>query len=102
MTDGAIVLRNLDLAATESLVKSDHFQRDVIPEKARALAISLSQTLEPLFTENPGSTMDWDWDGFATWRDVPDEWRERRDRLTKMFEVALKVKADSCLNIETY
>jgi hypothetical protein len=95
-------LRNLDLAACDSLIKDNQLQKQVIPEKAKALAVLLSQTLAPLFSDNPGSEDELDWDEFATWRDDAEEWKDRRDRLNTMFEIALKLKADSCLNIEDY
>lgn len=84
------------------LVNEAHFQKRIIPEKAKSLAVSLSQVLAPFFSDakDPGS--EFDWDGFATWRDDTDEWHDRRDRLNAMFENALRLKAESCLNIEDY
>jgi hypothetical protein len=95
-------LRNLDLAARASLIKSKTFREQNIPQTATTLAIKFSQTLAPLFSNTVGADKELSWDGFATWRDVEEEWVDRRQRLTKMFEFALKTKADSCLNIQDY
>jgi hypothetical protein len=100
--DGPVTLRNLDLAARVALTKSHNFRQQRIPERAKALAIALSQTLAPFFSDTPESPEESDWDGFATWRDDKDEWTDRRKRFTQMFKFALETKADSCLNIQDY
>lgn len=100
-TDGALALRNIDLAARASLTKAHAFQEKTIPDTANNLAIKLSQTLAPLFCKTP-EAKDETWDGFSTWQDDKEEWTNRRKRLTDMFKAALRMKADSCLNVEDY
>jgi hypothetical protein len=88
------------------LIKSRNFRQQKIPETAKALAIKLSQTLAPLFSDTPEDAVEdaaeADWDGFATWRDNKEEWMDRRKRFTQMFKFALETKADSTLNIQDY
>jgi hypothetical protein len=100
--DGAVTLRNLDLGARVALTKSVSFRQQRIPETAKALAVKLSQTLAPFFSNTSEAPEESDWDGFATWRDDKDEWTDRRKRLTQMFKFALETKSDSCLNIQDY
>ena len=102
LPDGAVVLRNLDLAARDAMTKNNVFRQQKIPETAKTLAVRLSQALAPLFSDTPGSPQESDWDGFATWRDDREEWMDRRKRFTQMFGFALQTKADSCLNIQDY
>lgn len=95
-------MRNLDLAAYERLIKNGDFQKHVIPDRAKELAILFSQTLAPLFCTAIDSEYESDWDGFATWGDEVEDFRDRRDRLNTMFQMALRLKAESCLNLEEY
>jgi hypothetical protein len=100
--DGAITVRNLDLAARAALTKSNVFREHKILNTAKNLAIKLSQTLAPFFSDTPESVQETDWDGFATWHDDKEEWMDRRKRFAQMFKFALETKADSCLNIQDY
>lgn len=102
ISDGAVTLRNIDLAVRDGLTKSSIFQKQEIPGTARKLAIKLSQTLNPLFSNIPVCDKESDWDDFATWRDDKQEWMDRRERFFQMFKFALETKADSCLNIQDY
>jgi hypothetical protein len=95
-------LRNLDLAALESLIKKPSFEASILPKEARRLAIRLSQTLAPFFARTPLSSDELSWDGFAKWNDTTEAWKERQETLVKMFTDALMTKANSCLNIEDY
>jgi hypothetical protein len=95
-------LRNLDLTARAMLIQCTTFRDQTIPKTANTLAITFSQTLAPLFSNTMAAKEESTWDGFATWRDDKDEWADRRVRLTRMFESALKTKADSCINIQDY
>jgi hypothetical protein len=100
--DGPLTLRNLDLAACSAVINSDHLQKQIIPEEARELAVRLSQALAPFFSRDPENPALLDWDGFAAWAQRNRERDERRRRLIDIFEKALRIKADSLLNIEEY
>ena len=101
LLDGANSLRNLDLAAQNSLIKDKRFRRD-LSKNADSLAIQLSQVLAPIFARDTEILCETSWDGFATWDQDTEEWQERRVRLKGIFAKALEVKADSILNIEDY
>jgi hypothetical protein len=94
-------VRNLDLAAHNTLIKDGDFRRG-LPKKADDFAVQLSQTLAPIFTQDTEVPLETTWDGFATWDQDPEEWRERRVRLVDIFTKALEVKADSILNTVDY
>lgn len=96
------MLRSIDLAAFELKIEKPEFQALILPREAQALAIRLSQTLAPFFTCSPQKLHEQSWDGFATWGDVTEVWKERREQIVSMFAVALETKAMSCLNIEDY
>jgi len=100
--DGAIALRNLDLAALESLIRKPSFQTSILPKEAQNLALRLSQTLAPFFTPATKALDELSWDRFATWGHPFEIWKERQTDLVEMFTHALSTKADSCLNIENY
>jgi hypothetical protein len=102
ISDGALALRNLDLAAFEVKIESPEFRTLIIPKEAQRLAIKLSQTLAPFFSCNPKAPEGMSWDGFATWGDEMEIWKDRQEHLVKMFAEALTTKASSCLNIEDY
>jgi hypothetical protein len=89
ISDGALALRNLDLAAFEVKIESPEFRTLIIPKEAQRLAIKLSQTLAPFFSCNPKAPEGMSWDGFATWGDEMEIWKDT-------------TKASSCLNIEDY
>ena len=94
-------MRNIDLAAHNSLIKDDRLRRS-IPEKANSFAVQLSETLAPLFPNEVDAPAAISWDGFATWGQGIEEWRERRTRLVAVFTKALETKADSVVNIVDY
>jgi hypothetical protein len=102
LKDGAVALRNLDLAARSLATNSKHFRDRIIPSKAESLAVRFSQVLAPLFTESPENPLERDCHGFATWGEGLEELGERRIRLVRMFSLALDLKAQTCLNIEDY
>jgi hypothetical protein len=99
--DGANSLRNLDLAAQNSLIKDKSFRRN-LSKKADSLSIQLSQTLAPIFARDIEILSETSWDGFATWGQDIEEYRERHVRFVHIFTKALEVKADSILNTEDY
>ncbi|KFY34396.1 hypothetical protein V494_06811 [Pseudogymnoascus sp. VKM F-4513 (FW-928)] len=98
--EGALLLRTLDLAALSKCVKSKEFREEFIPQRAESLAIQLSNTLAPFFLE--GDSPLFDWDGFSTWGEGLEEWKDRRCRFVAIFTQALMTKADLCLNIKDY
>jgi len=100
--DGVIALRNLDLAAKDTLVKEKSFKDEFVKPRAKSLAIRFSQALEPFFTTTPGKSEESSYDGFAKWNDDKDIWQDRQWRLVKMFKLALVAKADCSLNVEDY
>ncbi|KAE9363646.1 hypothetical protein N431DRAFT_448229 [Stipitochalara longipes BDJ] len=100
--DGALALRNLDLAAFEAKINSPEFRTLIVPKEAQRLAIQLSQALAPFFTRNTQAPEGRSWDGFATWSDETKIWKDRQENLVKMFVEALTTKASSCLNIQNY
>jgi hypothetical protein len=102
MADGALALRNLDLAAFETKIERPAFWTMIVPKEAQRLAVHLSQTLAPFFTRNPRDREELSWDGFATWGDIMGTSKERQEHFVKMFADALTTKANSCLNIEDY
>ena len=95
-------MRNIDLAAHSSLINSEHFRRVTIMQQAKKFAVKISQVLAPFFISDSHGSTEVRWDGFATWGQDRDEWRETRSRLVDLFAQALIVKADSVLNIEDY
>ncbi|MCJ1246534.1 hypothetical protein MMC30_003742 [Trapelia coarctata] len=97
--DGPIVLRNLDSAAYDILIRDTHFRTHTIHERAKKLAKKLSRTLAPLFSP---SSSDSPRSSFKTWGQDQDTWMDRRLRLVEIFEISLKLKADSRLNFERY
>jgi hypothetical protein len=100
--DGALALRNLDLAALDSQTNDETFQKQTIPKRATELVTRFSYVLAPLFIDTSGIPYESDWEGFATWGDDEEVWQARKYRLTEIFTVALSAKAGSCLNLEDY
>lgn len=98
MTDGAVVLRNIDLAAKQAVVNGKRFQT-TLSSRADQLAIEFSQVLAPLFSD---ATPELTWDNFSSWGQDAGQWHDTRRRLVKIFNLALKIKAESCLNVEDY
>jgi len=100
--DGALALRNLDLAAFEAKLGKPEFLTSLLPKQAQALAVRLFQTLAPFFTRNPQHLDELSYISFADWGDEIETWKERQEVLVKVFTEALTTKANSCLNIEDY
>ena len=100
--DGALALRNLDLAAFEAKLGKPEFLTSLLPKQAQALAVRLFQTLAPFFTRNPQHLDELSYISFADWGDEIETWKERQEVLVKVFTEALMTKANSCLNIEDY
>jgi hypothetical protein len=102
LSDGALALRNLDLAAHSSIITSDDFRNHRIPKLAKELAKRLSRALAPLFVKDSLAYIQSDLDGFPTWNQEQDVYEQRRTRMRTIFERALTAKADSLLNLEEY
>lgn len=87
--DSEDVARNLDLAAHHTLIESEDFQ-ELIPRRAEALAMRLSDTVEPLFgLQKP----------LGLWEvDILKEWQRQRPALKKIFVSALKVKTKALVS----
>jgi hypothetical protein len=100
--DGTLALRNLDLAAFKAKIEKPEFKTMILPKEAQRLAVQLSQTLAPFFTRNPRDPEELSWDGFATWGDTMETWKDRQEHLVRVFADSLTTKASSCLNIEDY
>ena len=100
--DGALALRNLDLAAFEAKLGKPEFLTSLLPKQAQKLAVRLLQTLAPFFTRNPQHLDELSYISFADWGDEIETWKERQEVLVKVFTEALTTKANSCLNIEDY
>jgi hypothetical protein len=66
------------------------------------LAIQYSQVLEPLFAQENHEALGKSWDGFITWNDDTDTWKDRQNRLQSLFELALRTKAESTVNLKEY
>ena len=98
-TDGMSALRNLDTAVHHSLISEDYFQNGIISDKAKELALRLSQMLAHFFP--PEAIFSFP-DGFQTWGQTEEEHRERRTKLIELFEQALKLKADLILKPEGF
>jgi hypothetical protein len=100
--DGALALRNLDLAAFEAKLGKPEFLTSLLPKQAQKLAVILFQTLAPFFTRNPQHLDELSYISFADWGDDIETWKERQEVFVKVFTEALTTKANSCLNIEDY
>lgn len=89
-TDSEDVARNLDLAVHHTLIGSEHFQNEIIPRRAEALAMRLSATVEPLFgLQKP----------LDLWEvDILKEWQRQQPALKKIFVSALKVKTKALVS----
>lgn len=96
--DGAIALRNLELASYYALINSPQFKR-LVEAEAEELAASLSRTLAPLFPRNAEESEE---NVFETWGEEESVWKARQERLVDIYSVALKLKADSLLTPERY
>lgn len=95
-------MRNVDLATHNYLIRFEEFREKLVPQKAIGLAIQLSNTLAPFFSDASHKPLPSDWDGFSTWGEDMEEWKERRLHFIDMFTKAFKTKADSCLDSRDY
>jgi len=96
--DGAVALRNLELASHHRLINAPRFH-NLMDKEAEDLAASLSKTLAPFFTRNAEESEE---NVFETWGEEESVWKARRQRLIIIFKHALKMKADSLLTPEWY
>jgi hypothetical protein len=96
--DGAVALRNLDLASHHALINTQRV-RKMIDTEAESLAASLSKTLAPFFSRNAKESEE---NIFETWDEEESVWKTRRGRLVAIFKDSLKLKADSLLTPERY
>ena len=84
------------------MIRGKYFHQTFIRPEAEKLVISFSQALAPLFSATPNSATETNWDGFSTWGQDPEKWSDRRSWLSELFQQALELKAESCLNTEDY
>jgi hypothetical protein len=96
--DGAVALRNLDLASHHALINAPRFHK-VIDTTAESLATSLSKTLAPFFARNAEESEE---NVFETWGEEESVWKARRKRLVDIFKDSLMLKANSLLTPEQY
>ncbi|KAF5871500.1 uncharacterized protein Bfra_008018 [Botrytis fragariae] len=96
--DGAIALKNLELASHYELINHPRFHILMIKE-AEDLADSLSQTIAPLFPKNPEESEE---NVFETWGEEKSVWKARRQQLIALFRHALEIKAHAVLTPERY
>jgi len=87
-------LRNLDFAAHQSLIEEDFFQQHVIPRKAKSLADRLSRTLAPLFRRERSLN--------KSQTNPLRCWSKERPNLIKIFEHALRIKADTVVSKDLF
>ncbi|PQE29201.1 hypothetical protein CJF30_00004238 [Rutstroemia sp. NJR-2017a BBW] len=99
---GVLASRNLDLALRYTLIKDHDYNRRFIEPRAKQLAVQYSQVLEPLFAQENQDSLRKSWDGFITWNDDTDTWKDRQNRIQCLFELALRIKADSTINLKEY
>ncbi|EXJ77706.1 hypothetical protein A1O3_09935 [Capronia epimyces CBS 606.96] len=83
--DGDAVVRNLDFAAHHTLIESPYYQDELIPRRAKALAIRASEMIQPLLGLQKS---------LGLWEvDILEMWTRQRPRLEDVFVSALKIKA---------
>jgi hypothetical protein len=97
--DGEVALRNLDFAAHQSLFKGPLFQDNILPRQAESLACRLSKLLSRLFrndesvaVHSAGSYGVPSADRFYTWGVGERIWISTRDKMIKIFQLALEMK----------
>lgn len=76
------------------MIEEEFFQQHVIPAKATVLADRLIHTLSPFFLENHGRE---DSEG-----EVPRAWSTKKGHLKKVFESALRIKAQATVSKDTF
>ncbi|KAM3149919.1 hypothetical protein ABEW05_009780 [Botrytis cinerea] len=96
--DGALALRNLELASHHTLIHRPRFQM-LMDKEAEDLADSLSQTIAPLFSKNTEESEE---NVFETWGEEESVWKARRQQLVVLFRHALEIKAHAVLTPERY
>ena len=87
------------MAAYSLLIKRESFQTITIPRKATVFTNVLSQVLAPLFVKQGSRSDD---PLFHTWGEQPDVYENRRDRVNKLFTIALHLKASTVLTDEDF
>ncbi|KAE8149927.1 hypothetical protein BDV25DRAFT_140310 [Aspergillus avenaceus] len=87
--DGDITLRNIDLAANDTLFKTDYYKKQVIPHRANTLAHLLSNTLAPLVPSAPETPAAHE---FNTWNEDEHTWHLREYNFKEIFTIALDMK----------
>ncbi|GFG09689.1 hypothetical protein IFM5058_04551 [Aspergillus udagawae] len=99
LPDGEVALRNLDFAAHQSLFKGPLFQDNILPRQAESLACRLSKLLSRLFrndesvaVHSAGSYGVPSADRFHTWGVGERIWISTRDKMIKIFQLALEMK----------
>ncbi|KAJ8064181.1 hypothetical protein OCU04_006532 [Sclerotinia nivalis] len=101
-TDGIAAARNLDLATRHAMIMNDDFAWKFIEPEAERLTMRFSNIMAPLFSKEPNGKLGWNWDGVSTWNDDEEMWKDRQSRLYSLFREALRIKAESTLNLKDY
>lgn len=97
--DGPTALNNLDQAAYSSLIDDSHFRENTISRRAEKLASRLFKVLSSF---SPYDNTNLQTSALQTWEEDHNDEEDRRSRLMTMFDIALRLKADSLLNNELY
>ena len=84
------------------MIRDKYFHHNYITPEAEKLVIKFSQVLAPLFSPTPNSPTESNWDDFSTWGEEPEKWADRRSWLLDLFQEALGLKSESCLNTGEY
>ncbi|GFF88428.1 hypothetical protein IFM60648_08386 [Aspergillus lentulus] len=99
LPDGEVALRNLDFAAHQSLFDGKLFQDNILPRQAESLACRLSKLLSRIFrnddsivVHSAGSYGVPSVHRFYTWGVGERIWMSTRDRMIKIFQLALEIK----------
>ncbi|RHZ51805.1 uncharacterized protein CDV56_106246 [Aspergillus thermomutatus] len=99
LPDGAVALQNLDFAAHQSLFEGTLFQDNILPRQAESLACRLSKVLSRIFrnddsivVHSAGSYGVPSVHRFYTWGVDERIWMSTRDKMIKIFALALEIK----------
>ncbi|EAW21201.1 uncharacterized protein NFIA_063620 [Aspergillus fischeri NRRL 181] len=99
LPDGEVALRNLDFAAHQSLFNGTLFQDNILPRQAESLACRLSKLLSRIFrnddsivVHSAGSYGVPSAHRFYTWGVNERVWMSTRDKMIKIFQLALEIK----------
>jgi uncharacterized C2H2 Zn-finger protein len=87
------------MAAYSLLIERESFQSITIPRKATVFTNVLSQVLAPLFVNQASRSDD---PLFHTWGELPEVYENRKDRVNKLFTIALRLKASTVLTDEDF